>query len=645
MQKKTFREDINGLRAIAVLSVVIFHFNKDYLPGGFIGVDIFFVISGFLMTGIIFRGIENNNFSIVRFYSNRANRIIPALAMLCLVLMIFGWLYLTPLGYKELSKQVFSSITFISNFVYSMQSGYFDASSSENWLLHTWSLSVEWQFYIIYPVLLLSLSKVLSLRTIKILLIASTVFSFLFCIYATNRWTNPSYFLLPTRSWEMLIGGIAYIYPIKSKNNKLIRNLGLLIIILSFIFISESILWPGYIAIIPTIGVYLVISANNPQSRIMNNKVAYYIGLWSYSIYLWHWPIVVFCNYFGFSNFYMGVISSIIIGCISYYLIEKIKINQINFNSLKSFLSYKPLMIFTVMTAMPAVIYIDNGVKFRVNDLVINAESAINDKNKFTKECFYSPMDPYDAKPCIIGNKENISVIIVGDSHAEAISPAVINAYDLNNDGVVMYLRYSCPFILGVNNTLYSKYNCSEANKKNLDEIKEKYPNIPIVVINRTPVYIYGQTEKSRKTKNNAPSAYFSKRYNQVTSDLLYEFTEHYVDTICELTKSNPVYITTTTPEMPVNVPREIAIRSLRSNKQENIVMPVSDYKERNKYTTELLDATHKRCGANILDTSKYLCDSNYCIGSIDGNPLYYDGDHMSAKGSEILTSLFEKLH
>lgn len=143
-----FRKDINGLRAFAVIAVVLFHFNSAWSPGGFAGVDVFFVISGFLMTSIIFRGIEQNSFSVIKFYIARANRIIPALALLCFVLLVGGWFYLTPVEYKALGKHAASSVSFVSNFIYLTEAGYFAASSHEKWLLHTWSLSVEWQFYI-----------------------------------------------------------------------------------------------------------------------------------------------------------------------------------------------------------------------------------------------------------------------------------------------------------------------------------------------------------------------------------------------------------------------------------------------------------------------------------------------------------------
>jgi peptidoglycan/LPS O-acetylase OafA/YrhL len=218
-----FRKDINGLRATAVIAVVLFHFNAPWMPGGFAGVDVFFVISGFLMTGIIFRGIEQENFSILKFYVARANRIIPALAVLCLVLLVFGWFL--PLDYKALAKHVVSSIGFFSNVIYWRESGYFDVASHEKWLLHTWSLSVEWQFYIIYPLVLVAMRKFMSVKAMKATVLLGTVLGFTFCVIATYKWPNPAYYLLPTRAWQMMIGGVAYLYPfaLQEKRKKLVE--------------------------------------------------------------------------------------------------------------------------------------------------------------------------------------------------------------------------------------------------------------------------------------------------------------------------------------------------------------------------------------------------------------------------------------
>ena len=279
-----FRADINGLRAFAVIAVVLFHFNPSWVPGGFAGVDVFFVISGFLMTGIIFRGLEQNNFSILKFYVARANRIIPALAVLCLVLLIMGWFYLTPVEYRGLGKHVASSVSFLSNFMYWAEAGYFDAASHEKWLLHTWSLSVEWQFYIIYPIILVLLTKIFSTKAIKSMLVIGTILGFIFCVIATYKWPNPSYYLLPTRAWEMMLGGIAYLYPLTLRDNKkkILELVGLALIIGSYFFISSENLWPGYLAVFPVLGSFLIIQAQRNDSFITGNIVFQKIGSWSY---------------------------------------------------------------------------------------------------------------------------------------------------------------------------------------------------------------------------------------------------------------------------------------------------------------------------------------------------------------------------
>jgi len=173
-----FREDINALRAIAVASVVVFHFNHSWLPGGFAGVDVFFVISGFLMTMIVVKGLEKENFSILSFYIARVKRIIPALSVLCFILLIFGLFFISPIDYLNLGKHAAASLSFVSNMVYWSESNYFNPSSNEKWLLHTWSLSVEWQFYLIYPLALVFLKKVLTFRQLKFVVLCGTVLAF-----------------------------------------------------------------------------------------------------------------------------------------------------------------------------------------------------------------------------------------------------------------------------------------------------------------------------------------------------------------------------------------------------------------------------------------------------------------------------------
>ncbi len=207
-----FREDINGLRAWAVVIVILFHFGVPGFSGGFIGVDVFFVISGFLMTRIVIRGLENNKLSIIDFYMARARRIIPALLALCTVLLGLGWFVLVPPDYEKLGSHAVSSAAFVSNIKYWAETGYFDSASHEKWLLHTWSLSVEWQFYILLPVALWAVWRVKPGRSAQIWAIATCLLaSLLASVLTTAHSPATAFFMLHTRAWEMLSGGLVFL--------------------------------------------------------------------------------------------------------------------------------------------------------------------------------------------------------------------------------------------------------------------------------------------------------------------------------------------------------------------------------------------------------------------------------------------------
>lgn len=440
-----FRKDINGLRAFAVIAVVLFHFNPEWMPGGFAGVDVFFVISGFLMTGIIFKGIEENNFSILNFYVARANRIIPALAVLCLVLLVFGWFYLTPLEYRSLGKHAASSVGFLSNIIYFTEAGYFDTASHEKWLLHTWSLSVEWQFYIIYPLVLVVLRKFLSLKSLKLLIVAGTVIGFAFSVYATYKWPSASYYLFPMRAWEMMLGGVAFLYPFKLRDStkQLIELLGLALIIGSYFLISSGDPWPGYLALFPVLGSYLIIQAQLNSSIFTGNFVAQKLGAWSYSIYLWHWPFVVAIYTFSLPGYYMyiGMVLSILLGFLSYKYIERISFPR-SFPTLFSYLKCKPIYIAGVIGVIGSFVFLKDGVetRFKLNNDEKDLMSQLVMSYRSNGYCFYSShesdfeVSKYKGTSCYLGNTKRPShTLLFGDSYAGHNEPFFDEIFKVEN--------------------------------------------------------------------------------------------------------------------------------------------------------------------------------------------------------------------
>ena len=643
-----FRKDINGIRALAVIAVVLFHFNTAWMPGGFAGVDVFFVISGFLMTGIIFRGIEQENFSILKFYVARANRIIPALALLCLVLLAFGWFYLSPLEYKALGKHAASSVTFLSNITYWKEAGYFDAASHEKWLLHTWSLSVEWQFYILYPLFLVAMRKFLSINTMKIMLILGTILGFIFGVIATYKWPIPSYFLLPTRAWEMMIGGVAYLYPftLQESRKKLVERIGLVLIITSYFLISAKNPWPGYLAIFPVMGSFLIIQAQRDDSFITGNIIFQKLGSWSYSIYLWHWPFVVAIYMFSLPKYYIypGMALSILMGFLSYKYVEKIRFSN-NFSSFFSYLKSKPIYIAGFVGLLGSMLFMKSDA---ITPLRLTAEqiSIIEQQQLDPRTEVCGKVENGVSPACIYGDGP-VKAIVIGDSHSQVQNVAIGNRATLAGGSILSLGLSACPTVRGLywvdQNGQNPDYNCGKLVENAINLLANKYPNIPVIIISRTSLYFHGYNEN--KDFHLEPPTHFVDEVFSERNDKYYNnLSEHMVNSICELNQTNPVYLVRPIPEMLKNVPLTMIKSVMLTGKKESIRIALKEYKQRHQVAYNMQDKAAKQCGAKILNPIPHLCDNEYCYGDINGIPLYYDDDHLSSYGSEIISPMYDEV-
>lgn len=643
-----FRQDINGLRAIAVIAVVLFHFNASWMPGGFAGVDVFFVISGFLMTGIIFRDIDQQRFSLSRFYVARANRIIPALALLCTVLLIFGWFFLTPPEYRRLAKHAATSIGFVSNFIYGTETGYFDVASHEKWLLHSWSLSVEWQFYIVYPLILVALNKLVSLKAMRIIVLLSTVFGFLFSAIATYQWPVLSYYYLPTRAWEMMLGGVAYLYPftLKPQQKRALEWLGLFLIIGSYFLISAANPWPGYLAAFPVVGAFLVIQAQRDTSVFTSNIIFQKLGAWSYSIYLWHWPLVVAIYYFSLSEayIYLGMALSVVLGFLSYKYVENIRFKKALTNR-SSYFYNKPLLMAVVIIVIGGTLYAKSD-EITPHRLTTDQISIINQQQEDPREAVCGKVENGHSPACIYGEGE-IKAIVIGDSHAQAQNVAIGDRAALHGGSIVSFGMAACPTIKGVfkvdDNGKNPDYNCGQLVANVITTVATQYPDIPVIIINRVSEYLNGPNEETT-TFSLSPNKFIDKIFMDITDDYKENITGHMVDTICEFAKNHPVYLLKPTPEMKKDVPitmfRSILLKSANSN----IKMPVDEYDQRHQDAFRMQNEAAEQCGAKILDPLPYLCDKQWCYGDIDKVPLYLDDDHLSLYGSKVIAPVYDEV-
>ncbi|HGN0024317.1 TPA: acyltransferase family protein [Proteus mirabilis] len=605
MQDKKFRNDINGLRAIAVLAVMLFHFIPSSLPGGFAGVDVFFVISGFLMTSIIFRGLKNNNFSLWNFLKARARRIVPALVTVISIVLALGYLFFEPLTYQLAGKHGFSSLLFISNITYAKEAGYFDSDSLSKIFLHTWSLSVEWQFYIIYPVILLTLSKFFSINTLKKVILVSAIISFSFCIYLSNINKTLSYFMIYTRAWEMLLGGIAFLFPLSTTDNKkrTIEILGLILIIISFFIFSNADSWPSYNALLPVLGAFFCIQANSKKT-ILSNIILQKIGLWSYSIYLVHWPLIVFCKKINIEiNIITYFLITISLSIIIYSLIEK-----------KRNYSYKFIFIYILVLLLSNQIS-KNGFSYRVSD----------DKAKLTLAEYREKYEGHDGMPYntlyLNSNKNDFEYILIGNSHARHYFHYIIE----NKIKVVSLAEDGC----NSTKNYYSSYNkniCKETYNNTLKFIKEN-PNKKIIWATTWQENMNGISRANGK---------------EIDYDPINELIEFINDTKDYYSNLYIIGDVQGTKQLSFEC---IAKQSLIMNKYLNISCDSLQKKTINNVNKRLDDLSKLYKNVFFINAENALCNNELCLVIDNEEPIYTDYHHLSKHGSSIVGSyIFKKI-
>lgn len=636
-----FRKDINGLRAFAVVAVILFHFGISWIPGGFVGVDVFFVISGFLMTAIIFRGLDKNTFSFANFYAARARRIVPALAFVCAAMLVFGWFYLIPSDYALLGRHVASSMAFISNFTYNNEAGYFDVDSHHKWLLHTWSLSAEWQFYLIYPVVLAVLHRFFSMKVLRVIILILTVLGYLYGIYATQQDPDAAYYLLSSRGWVMLAGGLIYLYPLSlSENNKKFAEwAGLALIIGSYILIDSNIFhWPGAIAILPIIGTMLMVYAHRDDSIFTANVVAQKLGTWSYSIYLWHWPIVVGIRYFELPNYwlYIGMGLSILMGYLSYRYVETANWKS-SYHGLKRLLTFKPLYMMIVLAIIGRAAHKTEGFISHYPEPVIIVSQEAQNRNPY--RCIEG-----EKFPCYIGNQDNVKVIVAGDSHAEAMTTAVSEHFDLEKEGVVALNKSACPLVSGIEDVSSDKTNCLKTNKERLTLLTKQYPNTPLVWMARSGLYLYGDNSFDRDDPlhDPIPMGYFTKQYKAPSPELDREFETHLDQTIAALARDRQIYMVLPVPELLHDVPRTLS-KDLLIYKEirHDLSLPKIEYFARTAAVRDMIMRVANKHDAVVLDPVPYLCPEDKCMVQYQNRPLYFDDDHLSQSSKPFITPMF----
>lgn len=627
-----FRKDINGLRAYAVVAVLLYHFGIAGMGGGYAGVDVFFVISGFLMTAIILPRVEEGRFSLSGFYLARVRRILPALAVLCAAMLLFGWFWLAPYLYENLGKSAGASLLFISNFVYNRAGGYFAEPAHDNWLLHTWSLSVEWQFYLLYPLLLLVLARFAgNRRYVRAALLVVLLASFAYAVWLTIAKPASAFFMLPARAWELLAGSLVFVYggSLSDKSARVLEALGLVLILGSFVLYDSSTPWPGHSAALPVLGACLVLLAARQTSLWTSNRVAQGLGRWSYSIYLWHWPLVVGLGYFGARDetgwFLSAMAASIILGALSYRLVEQPSARWMR--GLDSRKAWRTAGAgFVLAFGFAAVAYFDHGVArtLRLPEAVLVAAHEKENIGRLTK-CNTAQ------SRCALGSGKTLA-LVWGDSHAIAAVSGVAAAAEQAGGSILFFGQQACPVIFGArsSNTKAPDF-CSRFNDMVYARLQTLGRDLPVIVIHRAGTYI----EPGDRLM------YFDGRVPDTPEARRAAYERHLVDSLCRIAAHNPLYVVQPIPEMPYDVPAVVAKELIVHGRAPQPAMPLSAYHAANASMNAALQSASQRCGVRLLDPLPYLCAGESCEGVSDGRPLYSDDNHLSEYGARRLVPMF----
>ncbi|GAC31266.1 acyltransferase family protein [Paraglaciecola polaris] len=444
MSTKNYRWDIQGLRALAVMAVVIFHISPNRLPGGYLGVDIFFVISGYLIIGFICRDLRAEKFSLSDFYLKRIRRLFPALLATVIATMIAAYCYLLPEEMTLFAKSVISTLLYVSNMFFYTQSDYFAADLKFAPLLHTWSLSVEEQFYILFPILLIGIMKYKP-KALQLFLGVIAVLSFVLSEYLVRTDPSLSFFISPTRFWQFIVGGLLALNLHKMGLSKTLSNVigfgGLAALIICLFRYDEATLFPGISAIVPTLATLCVIWAGSVTgvfSKLMALPINKFFGNISYSLYLWHWPVIVFYTlnmnheYSKLAHELILLLVSVVLGYLSWRFIElpfsakRLALSK-GKNTSKTLISS-----FALSSALILVMAFSlDGLPNRFNEQQLIYSSYMNyDRIGYRRgSCFLRGTDEnlsfYDKKECINFDDNKYNILLIGDSHTAQWNSAI----------------------------------------------------------------------------------------------------------------------------------------------------------------------------------------------------------------------------
>lgn len=646
MSNIQYRSDIDGLRAIAILTVVLFHAHLG-LTGGFVGVDVFFVISGFLISSIIVKETAERRFSYWNFYKRRALRILPALFAMIIGCFIAGWFILPPFDYQRFASSAIAAIAFYPNFYFLNNSGYFAAEAITQPLLHTWSLGVEEQFYFIAPILLILGVRYPRFRTPAFIAIFLASLGWSTWLLGTDA--SEAFYMLPSRAFELMIGMALALKLVPEAKNRAFAEaesvLGLAMILLASFFYTESTRFPGTQALLPCIGTAFLIHANTGRAtavaKVLSVPPMVFVGKISYSFYLWHWPVLVFATYkFGpvlDTPVRIGLmVLAALFATLSYYLVEQpVRIRGSRFPAR----AVVAVSAVAILLWWPATVYVkkNDGMPWRLPKAAADFAAANPVKVAYPGLCHDPAAQGKEGVNCDIGAKGGKpEFLLFGDSHASAIASTVnAMAIDKGITGHALF-RGGCAPVIGLREITTGVFDkCTDLFDTLLPTL-ENNPVRNIIMHARWATYETGKQTASEAT--NRPRLF-------VEGDLeknRLKFEDMLTKTVETVAKGRNVTIIGPVPEVGYNLPAEM-IKALMLGKNADLRLSRKEFDERQKDLLALLARLDRIEGVEVFYPHEVLCDAETCRTSVDGKALYVDDDHLSPSGAALLKPFIER--
>lgn len=647
-----YRADIDGLRAVAIVPVVLYHGGIAPFTGGYVGVDVFFVISGYLITSFILDRINRGKFSLANFYLRRIRRIFPALFTMMAFCAAAGWFLLTPHDYRRLGESIFATVFFASNILFWLQSGYFAAPLEARPLLHTWSLGVEEQFYLAYPILLVLLCRLFPRRLVATTL-ALTVLSFGLGVVTVETHPNLAFFLSPARIWELFVGALlamgAIDPPRNAKHGEAAAILGAALIGCAVFGFSRDTTFPGFAALIPTIGAGAVIWAGSRGSgtvtRLLSHPAPVLIGKISYSLYLWHFPLLAFAAYVLVGGASLAVrlaliALSVVLAFASWIYVEQpVRRGQWIFGNTKTVFGAAAAAL-ALFGGFGLAAHFAEGFPSRIGEPRLQILAAESDMDADRNLCLEIDEDTdISQRPlCKFGVPDAVPQFVLwGDSHAESLRAAFDLAAKKAQRAGIFFGNAGCIPELGI----YRGHSgCLRVNDAIAQYIVSQ-PSIRTVILagrwglwaEGTPYKHEGGTMVSLTDGSGASIG------NHVG------FAAGLERLVAKLTSTGKrIWLVGPIPEIGYDVPRTLFFDSLGVKRDFHLRPTLTEFKDRQAFVFAVFSAIVEKHNASIVWPHEWLCDSQFCQVQKDGRPLYIDDQHLTRSAALSMSAIFDPI-